>query len=206
MATASVPPPVSATRPRGRRTLRVGIAIMIVAALGIAASVAAYFLFGGTSTEDAELVAIPGSFSKELTAGDWAFYSEVDGGSQQVADTDDVTIEGPGEVGVKTTYGFYSDTTKIDFEGTEYEVFMRLDVPEDGTYEFTAASIDDTPFPAVIGHYPDHDLLAGFVVYTVVASIPLGIIGFVVTIIGLIMWLTGRTKTPPPPAYYPPTA
>ena len=47
-------------------------------------------------------------------------------------------------------------------------------------------------FPVVIGHYPDHDLLATFVVWTVVVSVPLGFVGFVVTIIGLIMWLTGR--------------
>lgn len=181
---------------------------MVVAALGIAAAVCAYFLFVGTSTEDAEIVTMPGSFSKELTAGEWAFYSEVVGGSRAVANTDEVTIEGPGEVTVKTTYGFFSDTTKIDFEGTEYEVFMRLDVPEDGTYEIAIKpEFADGEDPVVIGHYPDHDLLAGFVVYTVVASVPLGFIGFIVTLVGLIMWLTGRSKqTPPPPVYYPPTA
>ena len=112
-----------------------------------------------------------------------------------------------GEVTKETTYGFFSDTTTIDFEGTEYEVFMRLDVPEDGTYEFDIVQeFAEGEVPVVIGQYPDHDLLAAFVVWTVVVSIPLGIIGFVVFLVGLILWLTGRSKqTPPPPAYYPPT-
>ena len=181
---------------------------MVVAAIGIAASVAAYFIFGKTSTDGAQLASMPGSFSAELTAGEWALYSEVIGGSRAVANADEVTIEGPGEVTKETTYGFFSDTTTIDFEGTEYEVFMRLDVPEDGTYEFDIVQeFAEGEDPVVIGQYPDHDLLATFVVWTVVVSIPLGIIGFVVFLVGLILWLTGRSKqTPPPPAYYPPTA
>src|SRR6478735_8236267 len=113
MSTAPTSLPVSATRPRGRRTLRVGIAIMVVAAVAIALSVGAWLVLGKTSTDGAEVVDVPGSFSKELTAGDWAFYSEYIDGSAKILNEDEVVIDGPGEVTKTATWGFYGDATTI---------------------------------------------------------------------------------------------
>lgn len=177
-----------------------GGAIMAVAALAIAASVVAWLVLGRTSTDGAQVSTMPGSISMEMTEGDWAMYSEVEGGSQPVAYSDEVTIEGPGDVTTEETFGFFSDTTTIKLNGTEYEVFLRLDVPQDGTYDITIAQEGDggSDDEIVIGQYPDHDVLATVVVVTVVGSVALGTIGFIVLVIGLILWLT-RPRTPPTP-------
>ena len=59
---------------------------------------------------------------------------------------------------VESTYGFFSDDTSIDVDGTSYVVFARLDVPADGTYDvdIANASADTT---VVLGHYTTDDTL-----------------------------------------------
>ena len=174
----------------------IGMALMAVAAVAIALSVVAWLVLGRTSTDGAQVTTMPGSVAMEMTAGDWAVYSRLEGGSHPVASTEDITIDGPGEVTTSTTYGFFSDTTTIELAGHEYEIFMRLDVPQDGTYDITFEH--DGEEEIVIGKYPDHDVLATVVVATVVGAVVLGTAGFVVLVVGLVLWLTGRRRTPMP--------
>jgi hypothetical protein len=172
--------------------------MMVVATLAIAGSVAAWLLFGGTDSDGAEVFSMPGSVTADLTEGDWALYSEEVGGSQHVAYPDDVTVDGPGEVEVEQTFGFYSDTTTIDVDGTAYTVFARLDVPEDGSYDVTI--VDDTAdgeTPVVIGQYPNHDVLAIAIIVVVLGSMLIGAAGLVVLIVGLVMRTRGRRATAP---------
>ncbi|MCB0895214.1 MAG: hypothetical protein H6529_14290 [Nocardioides sp.] len=186
----------TAAHPRpGRRTITTGLVMMGVAAFAIAAAVTSWLVLGGPSSDDAVVFEMPGSATAELTAGDWGLYSQEVDGSQHVAQPSDITFTGPGDVTVESTYGFFSDDTSIDVDGTSYVVFARLDVPADGTYDvdIANASADTT---VVLGHYTTDDTLGWVVVVAVLGGVLLGGAGFVTLVVGLVLRARGRRHRP----------
>ncbi|MCW2791705.1 MAG: hypothetical protein JWO76_803 [Nocardioides sp.] len=168
---------------------------MVLAALVIAAALVWWKLLGA-HTGEAEVFEMPGAVSKELGAGEWALYSEEVGGSQRVANEDEITVEGPADVAVAGTSGFVSDLSEIDVDGTTYDVFARMRIDEAGTYVVTIAG-DTTAgtTPVVLGPYTDSDgrsLVTGVVV---VLAVLLGGLGLLVLVVGLVLRARGR-RTP----------
>lgn len=183
------------------RTLKVGIALMVAAALAIVASVAVWIVFVGPSDDGARVFEMPGSTTVDLTEGTWALYSEEIRGSQSVANVDNVTVAGPGEVELETTYGFFSDDTTVDVDGTTYTVFMRMEVPADGTYDLDVGSdYLEEPVPVVVAQYTTDDALVITLVVVIAGSMLLGTAGLVTTVVGVVLRARGRRATAPPSA------
>lgn len=190
---------MSATaRPRrpGRRPIVAGVVMMVVAATAMVGAFLAWAFLGGPDSDGAVVFEMPGSTSATMTEGDWALYSQEVDGTQQVAYVDDITVTGPEEVGVESTVGFFEDTTSITVDGTDYQVFARLDVPTDGTYDvaITEASATTT---VVLGQYTTDDNLALVVLGVVVGGVLLGAAGFVTLVVGLILRSRGRQGAAP---------
>ena len=192
---------MSTTTPRpgvrpGRRTLRAGLVLMVLAAVAIGGSITAWLALSGPSSDDAVVFEMPGSVTADLSAGEWALYSQEVDGTQKVAYGNQVSVEGPGEVTPDETFGFYSDTTTIDVDGTSYTVFVRLDVPTDGSYRITVADgATDPGTPVVLGHYDRDETLGLVVVLGILAGALLGAAGLVTSIVGLVLRGSGRRRT-----------
>jgi hypothetical protein len=185
-------------RPRahpGRRSLRAGVALMVVAAVAIGGSIVAWLALSGPSADGAVVFEMPGTVTADLDAGDWALYSREVDGSQKVAYGSQVSIDGPGEVTTEETFGFYSDATTIEVDGTTYHVFLRLDVPADGRYRITVADGSTDPgTPVVVGRYDRDETLGLVVVVGILAGALLGAAGMVTAIVGLVLRSAGRRR------------
>lgn len=181
------------------RTLKVGIALMVVATLAIVGSVVTWILFMGPSSDGAQVFRMPGSTTVDLSEGTWGLYSQEIGGTQDVANVDNVTVEGPGEVAVESTYGFFSDETSVDVDGTTYTVFMRMEVPADGTYDVSVGSdYLEEPVPVVVAQYTTDDALAYTLIFVIAGSMLLGTAGLVTTVVGVILRVRGRRAAAQP--------
>lgn len=192
--------PATPTRRPGRRTIVAGGTLLVAAVVAIGGAVLAWQVWGGPSSDGAVAFEMPGSTTADLTAGDWALYSEEVDGTQHVAYPRDISVTGPGDVGVESAIGFYEDTTSVELDGTTYQVFARLDVPTDGSYDVTVRSASERT-TAVIGHYETDDTLGWVVVLTVVGAILLMLAGVVTLGTGLVLRARGRqAASPPPPA------
>ena len=179
----------------GRRTILAGIVAMVVAAAAICAAVVAWLVLGGTDNDDAVVFEMPGSTTAELSEGEWALYSQEIAGTQHVAQADDISVTGPGDVGVESTFGFFSDDTSIEVDGTTYVVFARLTVPADGSYEVDIADAT-AGTPVVLGHYPTGETLIWVVFLTVLGGMLLGTAGFVTLVVGVVLRIRGRRARP----------
>ena len=175
------------------RALRAGIVMMVAAAVAIAGSIVGWLVLAGPSDDDAVVFEMPGAVTTELTAGRWALYSEEVGGRQKVAYRDQVAIDGPGEVTTEERFGIRGDPTTIGVDGTTYHVFLRLDVPADGSYRIAVADGSRDPgTPVVVGHYDDDGGLAVVVILGVLGGMLLGAAGLVTAIVGLVLRSRGR--------------
>ena len=192
MSTVTRRPPVHP----GRRALRAGLAMMVVAAFAIGASIVAWLALSGPSADDATVFEMPGTVTADLAAGEWALYSREVDGSQKVAYGNQVSAEGPGEVTTEETFGFYSDTTTIEVDDTSYRVFLRLHVPTSGSYRITVADGSTEPgTPVVLGHYDRDETLGLVVVLGVLGGALLGAAGLGTAIVGLVLRAAGRRRT-----------
>ena len=179
------------------RTVRAGIGMMVVAAVTIAGSIVAWLALAGPSDADAVVFQMPGTVTAELTRGEWALYSREVGGRQKVAYGDQVAIDGPAQVRTEERFGFASDPTTIGVGGTTYHVFLRMDVPADGSYRIAVA--DGSSYrgtPVVVGHYDDDGGLASAVVVGVLVGVLLGAAGLVTAVTGLALRPRGRRPVP----------
>jgi hypothetical protein len=179
----------------GRRTLRAALALMVAAAVAIGGSIVAWLALSGPSADGAVVFEMPGTVTADLEAGDWALYSQEVDGSQKVAYGNQVSIDGPGQVPTEATFGFYRDPTTIGVDGTTYHVFLRLDVPTDGSYRITVADGSTDPgTPVVLGRYDRDETLGLVVVVGILAGVLLGGAGLVTAIVGLVLRGAGRRR------------
>jgi hypothetical protein len=189
---------MSSTRRPGRRTILAGLVMVATAVLALVVAIVVYRTFEGPPSDGAVVFAMPGSTSADLTAGDWALYSpKNDDNTYYVADEDEVSVEGPGVVGKRSTIGFFSDQTDVELDGVTYQVFMRLDVPADGAYTIDVAEdpvAPRTPSPVAVARYDGDDVVGWWLVISILVAVPLGLIGFVTLLVGIVLRAVGRRR------------
>ncbi len=180
-----------------RLTLRAGVVMMVVAAVAIGGSIVVWLALAGPSDQDAVVFDMPGAVTTDLTAGEWALYSREVDGRQKVAYGDQVAIDGPGSVATEERFGPTGDPTTIGVDGTTYHVFLRLDVPADGSYRIAVADGSrGRETPVVVGHYDDDGTLAAGVIAGVLGGSLLGAVGLLTVVIALLLSGHGRRPVP----------
>ncbi|GAA1166562.1 hypothetical protein GCM10009606_49710 [Nocardioides aquiterrae] len=156
--------------------------------------VVVYKAFEGPPSDGAVVFEMPGSTDADLTAGDWALYSpQNDDNTYFVASEDEVSVDGPGVVAERSTVSFFSDTTKVEIDGVEYEIFMYLDVPTTGRYTIDIVG-DGEPGPVAVARYDDDELVGWVLVISVVVAVPLFLAGIVTLVVGLVLRGVGRRR------------
>jgi hypothetical protein len=75
---------------------------------------------------------------------------------------------------------------------------MRLDVPADGAYTIDVAAdpVDPrTPSPVAVARYDGDEVVGWWLVISILVAVPLGLIGFVTLLVGLVLRMAGRRRT-----------